>query len=168
MCVGYIQLDTELSGDVNICSPTLGSERIIMFNRLPPGWTDSVPQTHSHTHRNGYKYRRNVEAQTKKITNTHISHTHTHSSHTTWLINSNLNGRGLTSYTHAFSWCLEKTLQHPQWARKTGRLQRDHECERKRCQRWCDWERLIVSEWHLGVVAQSSAGRLVTGRQMWL
>ena len=36
----------------------------------------------------------------KSVFLTHF--THMHASHTTWLINSNLNGCGLTSYTHAF------------------------------------------------------------------
>lgn len=68
-----------------------------------------------------------------------------HASHTTWLINSNLNGRGLTSYTHAFWWCLEKMLQHLQWAGKTCRLEQSHECESKKCHvSWCDRERLIA------------------------
>lgn len=98
---------------------------------------------------------------------THTHFTHMHASHTTWLINSNLNVRGLTSYTHAFWWCLEKTLQYPQWVRQIGRqtdwsivmnmkVKKNFKSELMRSRQ--------TPEWQLGVVAKSwAAGNFATG-----
>lgn len=89
-------------------------------------------------------------------------------SHTTWLINSNLNGRGLTSYTHAFWWCLEKTLQHLQWERKTGRLRQSRECESKKCQsEFMHCQSLVAPEWQPGD-EEEKFGSFTTGSQRWL
>lgn len=110
MCVAQ----TKLRGVVSLRLPTLKGEKIIRFSKLPQASSQSIPQSLIHAH-------------TLKLYNldkglqTHTCFTHMHSSHTTWLINSNLNDRGLTSYTHAFWWSLEKSLQHLCWARKAGR-----------------------------------------------
>lgn len=64
----------------------------------------STSQTHIHSPR------RDAQKQ--------VPETNMHASHTAWLINSNLNDRSLTSYTHAFWWFLEKMSQ---WSSVSGK-----------------------------------------------
>ena len=121
--------------------------------------SDSNTHTHPHTERKLLKV---YSGKLKTKTRQHTHLTHMHASHTTWLINSNLNGRGLTSYTHAFWWCLEKTLQHLQRAReRVKERERERQTEARLNVKvknvqvsWRDQERLV--EWQLGVAAQSS------------
>ena len=88
-----------------------------------------------------------------------------HASHTTWLINSNLNGRGLTSYTYAFGWCLEKSLQHIHRARKNWKADwRKAMCDSK-SERADVIERLTAPEWQLRAVAPGLSSSLATGSQ---
>lgn len=89
-----------------------------------------------------------------------------HASHTTWLINSNLNGRGLTSYTYAFWWCLEKSLQHIHRARKN--LKADWRKAMNVTERADVIERLTAPEWQLRAVAPGLSSSLATGSQHWL
>ena len=146
-------------------TPTLGGEGITKFNRLPGGCTESMSQTQTHTHTHPHTERKLLKVYSGKLktkTRQHTHLTHMHASHTTWLINSNLNGRGLTSYTHAFWWCLEKTLQHLQRAReRVKERERERQTEARLNVKvknvrvsWRDQERLV--EWQLGVAAQSS------------
>lgn len=88
-------------------------------------------------------------------THTLILHT-CNASHTTWLINSNLNGRGLTSYTHAFRCLVVKCCV---FGGEKGKADWGDEKVS-----WCDAGRLIAPDWQLGVMAQCAAGSFTTSQ----
>lgn len=69
-----------------------------------------------------------------------------HASHSTRLINSNLNAHGLTSHTRAFWWSLETTLQP-----LSERQRKDRHIQVKRRSMWSEWA--VVSRTYSSVVS---------------